>query len=232
MALMRGPYCTGAPTPSGKAARVRAPHCPHTQACARCSVASRGCGSGRSNTCRRTGSPRLVGRRQLRAAVPALAGPVVGDMVRRRRAAQGVPLVARLPAGPLAAAPAQTARALRRGRGLAQAVGRGRLAGVAAVEVRAPLQLLHPLAQSRVFLAGRPQERLALRQLRLALRQLRVAIREIRSVLLLQGGELLPQLRQLAFQLTEPRSSTAHRSGLALGRLRHRSVTSPSRSNI
>src|SRR4249920_2569420 len=46
------PYCTGALTPSGNAARVFAPQARHRQSCARCSVTTRGSGSGRSNTCR------------------------------------------------------------------------------------------------------------------------------------------------------------------------------------
>ena len=51
-ASIRAPYCTGAATPAGKAARVCAPHDPHVQTWARCSVTSKGWGGGRSNTCR------------------------------------------------------------------------------------------------------------------------------------------------------------------------------------
>src|ERR1700747_1328657 len=49
---MRGPYCTGALTPSGNAARVRAPQAAHLQSWARCSVTISGAGAGRSNTWR------------------------------------------------------------------------------------------------------------------------------------------------------------------------------------
>jgi len=54
MAPIRLPYCTGALTPSGKRARVCAPHAAQPQSCARCSVTISGCGSGRSNSCRAT----------------------------------------------------------------------------------------------------------------------------------------------------------------------------------
>ena len=54
--MTRVPYCTGAVTPAGKAARVRLPQATHRQACARCSVTINGRGSGRSNTCRATWS--------------------------------------------------------------------------------------------------------------------------------------------------------------------------------
>jgi hypothetical protein len=53
-APIRLPYCTGAVTPSGNAARVCAPQAAQRQSCARCSVTSSGWGSGRSNTCRAT----------------------------------------------------------------------------------------------------------------------------------------------------------------------------------
>ena len=46
------PYCTGALTASGNGARVCAPQSAQRQSCARCSVTTRGRGSGRSNTCR------------------------------------------------------------------------------------------------------------------------------------------------------------------------------------
>ena len=59
MAAIRGPYCTGAFTPSGNAARVTRPQALQRQACAWCSVTSGGGGGGRSNTCRRRGSPSL-----------------------------------------------------------------------------------------------------------------------------------------------------------------------------
>src|SRR5664279_5402019 len=49
---MRAPYCTGALTPSGKAARVLAPQAAQQHVCARCSVTINGFGSGKSNTCR------------------------------------------------------------------------------------------------------------------------------------------------------------------------------------
>ena len=51
-APIRLPYCTGALTQSGNAARVLAPHLPQRQSWARCSVTISGCGSGRSKTCR------------------------------------------------------------------------------------------------------------------------------------------------------------------------------------
>jgi hypothetical protein len=46
------PYCTGAAMPSGKAERVCAPQAAQRQLWARCSVTTRGLGSGRSKTCR------------------------------------------------------------------------------------------------------------------------------------------------------------------------------------
>ena len=54
MAPIRLPYCTGAVTQSGKRARVCAPHAVQRQSCARCSVTTSDCGSGRSNSCRAT----------------------------------------------------------------------------------------------------------------------------------------------------------------------------------
>src|SRR6516164_2874817 len=47
-----GPYCTGALTSSGNEARLRAPQLVHRQSWTRCSVTTRGVGSGRSNTWR------------------------------------------------------------------------------------------------------------------------------------------------------------------------------------
>jgi hypothetical protein len=52
MAPIRGPYWTGAATPSGNAAELGVPHCAQEQTCARCSVTIGDRGSGRSNTCR------------------------------------------------------------------------------------------------------------------------------------------------------------------------------------
>jgi hypothetical protein len=49
---MVGPYCTGALTPSGNAARLWAPQRAQTQSWARCSVTTSGRGAGRSNTWR------------------------------------------------------------------------------------------------------------------------------------------------------------------------------------
>ena len=74
MAAIRGPYCVGAFTPSGNAARVRLPQDRQRQAYAWCSVPSRGCGWGRSNTCRRTGSPWVSAADSGAAHSPQLGG--------------------------------------------------------------------------------------------------------------------------------------------------------------
>lgn len=53
MAAARGPYCTGAFTPSGACALVRAPQPPHSRSIIWCSVTSAFTG-GISVTCRRS----------------------------------------------------------------------------------------------------------------------------------------------------------------------------------
>ena len=61
---------TGAVTPSGKTAPVTVAQAPQRQRWARCSVTSRGRGSGTSKTCRQTGRAVTVGVRQRCARSP------------------------------------------------------------------------------------------------------------------------------------------------------------------
>src|SRR3954467_1832660 len=87
------PYCTGAVTPAGKAARVCLPQAAQRQACARCSVTVSGRGSGKSNTCRATWSVAIAAVN----AVPHVAqaggewSTVVSGVSVRRRVSPGWP---------------------------------------------------------------------------------------------------------------------------------------------
>src|SRR3954462_2191278 len=144
-----GPYCTGALTPGGPAARVRVPQ-PQRRDTKRCSTTRTGI-CGMSNTCPRPGAggcadpspPHDPGRRTVdgERAAAARAGarlvhpPLVGD----GDLPQGAALPPRLTAGP---APGPAPQRLRRR--LVQPVARRRLGGVARGGGQLPLQLRDP----------------------------------------------------------------------------------------
>ena len=93
-----GPYCTGALTPGGKWAPVRVPHALQRQRWARCSVTSRGWGSGTSKTLPARGRTVPVGVRQRCAAAGTGGRVVIDDMVRVVALRKRGSLVARLAA--------------------------------------------------------------------------------------------------------------------------------------
>lgn len=137
-AASRGPYCTGAFTPSGNSARVVPSHSPQVQAWARCSVESSSCGTGRSKTCRFAGPPASSDSER---GVPQSPQPSVLDLDWLVVSAQRPALVPWLPAG-LAARPAARAAGpplLRRR--LARPVRGGRIASCRSVHVQNPLDV-------------------------------------------------------------------------------------------
>src|SRR6516165_638572 len=141
---MRAPYCTGAFTPSGKFARVCVPHAAQQQRWARCSVTIRGCGSGRSNTCRAMWSVAIAAL----SASPHPAqvwGKMIDSGIGRLAPAQGLAPVPVLPARLLAGPFPQTADANR----LLQAVAGRRFAAVATVQAKPAFQFGDPLLQLR-----------------------------------------------------------------------------------
>jgi len=90
---MRGPYCAGAVTPSGKTAFVCVPQREQRHVWARCSVTNRGVGSGRSNTCLAACSVAMVSFRGLPQPVQ-LSGKwlrVVSGVAVRRSVLPGWP---------------------------------------------------------------------------------------------------------------------------------------------
>src|SRR3954447_18991541 len=146
IAVACGPYCTGALTPGGPAARVRVPQ-PQRRDTKRCST-TRTAICGMSNTCRRT---ILAGGPSTGSVLPR---PAAGERPAAARAGtllvhhhlvgngdlpQGAALPPRLTAGP---APGPAPQRLRRR--LVQPVARRRLGGVARGGGQLPLQLRDP----------------------------------------------------------------------------------------
>ena len=132
-------YCPGALTPSGNSARVFAPQAAHWQSCARCSVTTRGAGSGRSNTCR-TLWPTLVYRVEAHAAHRAGRRVMIDNSVGISDLSQCLAFVTLLPPGFFAGTFAQA----RRPRRLLQPIARRWLAAVGTVELEPALKFGEP----------------------------------------------------------------------------------------
>ena len=142
-APIRGPYCTGALTPSGNGARVSAPQAAHRQSCARCSVTTRGRGSGRSNTCRMLW-PTLVsdpGPRRPKAGRRVMIDDLIGISDLPQRLA----FVTLCPPGSCRNVPAGSYPCR-----LLQPIARRRLAAVRTVQPEPALKFGHPRSQRRI----------------------------------------------------------------------------------
>ena len=148
---MRGPYWTGAATPSGKTAPVTVAQAPQRAAMGAVFGDLQGAWLGHIEDLSTDGRAVTVGVRQRCAAARTGGGVMIHNMVRALGPRQRRSLVARLaaawPAGLAAlASGAPLGSAL-----LAQAVAGGRLAAGGAVKRRAPLELGDAVPQGRVL---------------------------------------------------------------------------------
>src|SRR5580704_14659389 len=162
---MRGPYCTGALTPSGNASRLRAPQGARRQSWARCSVTTRGAGSGRSKTWRALW-PVDISKRHRRPTGRAGRREVIDHLVGLVDLKQGLAFVAFLPARRPSR---RLARAPDPSRLLEPIAGR-RLAAIGTVQSHPALKFRNPRFERRNLGRLRRHQRNQLFPRRLAVR--------------------------------------------------------------